>query len=460
MDILVVSFGERDTRYVSLSVNDKGMVVRGVERGPSLLDALTSANSENVASNVAFACKSMKSKASEILFLLPSALVTVDCFETNAVVGKDGWLGKLTKWVATQFAPGKESSIITRIAMLRQNGNGLFVSAAAISVNIAKTLEKVASTLKKQVLRIEPEIFGLIRCMESRKVFCVAACEENCYISAYAPQKGVLTLKIPTPYEDEWIKTIQHTIGFAAEKLFEINEAAFSYFSQNSSALRSIKANNQEIIPASALYPGNLEVKKCEINDEYLPLLCSALMQSNDEPDFASLPTVNFVREEIREINRKEKNEKKILFGLSILRAAAVLFIVANVAVLTYSYLTSSNNLSPKLQNDYAIAKQSLVAIDKREKIINESYKSDVGIIRIVDTVTALRPATVKIQRVEVTDSGGIKLEAHSSAPEVGNVYVQRLLQSEKQIIKKADLEKINSTTNGTVFMISAQAFR
>ena len=463
MESLVVSFKANETQYCVLSVTDKAIEIKGICSGKSLVTALLESDYRRIADEIAYCEKKIKGRASEILFLLPSSIAKLECFETAAAVGQDGWIGKINRWVLAQLDPKNEKNIIIRIGMLRTPANVVYVSAATLPITLAQTLESAAVALKKQLRRIEPVVLGIVRKIESRKAFIVEADGEYAFLTAYVPNKGVFTIKIPVPLcEEEWDKTIGDTIGFAASALFDTSEAAFSYCCINSAVDQLMQKAPVDLIPLIHLSPDNLQIKRGVTGDpvEFLPLIISAAVYGEEEISKTALPQVNFIREEVQERIKKEQTEKKALFALKIFKAAAIFWILVSVGFMGFYYIKSSNSLPPQMESRFREAQQTLASMEKKTQIINEAYKSDIEIIRIVDNITILRPALVNIQRLEVTENGGVKIEAHSSAPELGNVYVQHLLQSGSQIVKAAFLERITSSNNGSLFTISGQTFR
>ena len=74
-----------------------------------------------------------------------------------------------------------------------------------------------------------------------------------------------------------------------------------------------------------------------------------------------------------------------------------------------------------------------------------------------MDSIAAIRPADVKIHRLEINEGGAIIVEGHAALAEIGNVFVDRMKEG-GQIVRSAYLEKIMATSNQrNTFLIKAQ---
>ena len=165
----------------------------------------------------------------------------------------------------------------------------------------------------------------------------------------------------------------------------------------------------------------------------------------------------NFVRVELVQKQSRECTDRYIAMGLKGLLAAGLLVIVVNIGVLAFYFLTEQNKLPQKLQQEYITAQQTIASLDKKTNLIQRAARESSEAVKIVDSIAAIRPADVKIHRLEINEGGAIIVEGHAALAEIGNVFVDRMKEG-GQIVRSAYLEKIMATSNQrNTFLIKAQ---
>ena len=461
MDVLVLSMREKETIAAALSVSDKGVAIKGLLRKPSILSALLASDVDSVGLMLLDVAEEMNCSYKKVIFLLPLSIFQLDCLPTTAAI-KPGWTDELTRWAAKNSdSEATDDSHQFRVAMIRNRPGGVFVSTASLRLDIVRLLEAVAAKIKKQIVRIEPECFGLLRLAGDRNLAVVESVNNWTRVAAFAPDKGLFAISIPTPDGEEWEESMQ-LVDFAASQTFVSSRAILPVICRSPRVAKVFGNGLRKSLPAHKICPEVLSIGKAvaEPWEEYASLLAAAVIVPDNKDSLAVVAAplnANFVRIEVSQKRSREVNEIHILRGLKAVLALVILTIIGNVGVLTFYFLTDQNKVPQKLQKEYATAEQSLASLDKKTKLIQQANRENTEAVKIVDSIAAWRPPEVKIHHLNVSESGEISLEGHALLPEIGNVYVERL-RAGGQLIRSAYLEKISSTSNfQKTFLIKAQ---
>ena len=459
MDILVVSVREGDSRIAALSVSDKGVAVKGLVRTASALSPLVQGNSEAVASVIGAAIREMKNGFSKVVFLLPLSLFQMECLPTSAAI-KPGWQNDLTRWAEKSLCDECTRKQV-RLSMVRNRGTGVFVSAVALQQDVIETIEAAMGRLKKQLLRIEPECFGLLRNAGDRGFAVVEPGEEWTQVAAFSPDRGLFALSIPTPENAEWEDSMK-LIDFAASQAFSAPPSVFTVLSRTTKFAGNFPEGSRKSLAAHRLCPAPVSIHKSVAVawEDFAPLIAAAPPPVVGKEPMAALTdsvNANFVRVELVQKQSQESTDRYIAMGLKGLLAAGVIVIAVNIGVLAFYFLTEQNKLPQKLQQEYITAQQTIASLDKKTNLIQRAARESSEAVKIVDSIAAIRPADVKIHRLEINEGGAIIVEGHAALAEIGNVFVDRMKEG-GQIVRSAYLEKIMATSNQrNTFLIKAQ---
>ena len=251
-------------------------------------------------------------------------------------------------------------------------------------------------------------------------------------------------------------------IDFAASQAFSTTPSVFTVLSRTTKFAGNFPEGSRKALAAHRLCPAPVSVHKSVTTawEDFAPLIAAAPPPVVGKEPMAALTdsvNANFVRVELVQKQSQESTDRYIAMGLKGLLAAGVIVIAVNIGVLAFYFLTEQNKLPQKLQQEYITAQQTIASLDKKTNLIQRAARESSEAVKIVDSIAAIRPADVKIHRLEINEGGAIIVEGHAALAEIGNVFVDRMKEG-GQIVRSAYLEKIMATSNQrNTFLIKAQ---
>lgn len=164
----------------------------------------------------------------------------------------------------------------------------------------------------------------------------------------------------------------------------------------------------------------------------------------------------NFIPIKIRQQRAYQKRVRKIMFFLKGIAGILLFAMVFQGSMAYYFQNNRDADVPQNIKAEYSKALQGSELLKQKESLLLKAQKEDQAAVQIIGMLTVMKPADIRLTRLEATDAN-IQLEGFSNDAASFNRYVAEINQTQATF-NKAVVEKIATGTGDyKTFQIKTQ---